>query len=222
MVLSLSSLSCSFSLTSLSTSLLLLRTITTFNCSNCWPLGFWMGWLESFSYSLLPTAMATYPSSVPNLAINCEWELTICILDSILWALDSTFCTIETKVQDRNYLFYISAPRYWWERRGVSLQFWKPRGVGLVDWALGFSTFWDLYEKITMIPLTMIISIRIRIIGWRKSLDSIHLFSQTFKLTNTRTIKRSMHGTSRNWTRILHGRAIRHFVHVQQLIKFLS
>jgi len=49
--------------------------------------------------------------------------------------------------------------------------------------------------KINMISPTIIIGIRITVIGWRKYLGSIHLFSHTVRLTNT-TINRSIPGTS--------------------------
>jgi len=42
-----------------------------------------MGYLGSFRSSLLLIAMCSYPSWVSNLAIDYEWESTICILDSI-------------------------------------------------------------------------------------------------------------------------------------------
>jgi len=51
----------------------LLRTITAFKYSNCWPLGFCMGWLGRFLSSFLPTAMASYASWVSNIAINYKW-----------------------------------------------------------------------------------------------------------------------------------------------------
>jgi len=97
MDLSLSLVSCSFSLSLLSTSLALLRTIANFNCSNCWPLGFSMGSLRNLPSPLL-IAMASYLGWVSNLTIDCEWESTICVLDLIPWMLESTFCTIEVKV----------------------------------------------------------------------------------------------------------------------------
>ena len=76
--------------------------------------------------------------------------------------------------------------------------------------------------KVRMIPLTMIVSIRIRIIGWKKLFGNIHLFSHTVRLTNTKTINRSMHGTSTNLTHILYRGGIIRFIHAQQLIKFFS
>jgi len=65
-----------------------------------------------------------------------------------------------------------------------------------------------------MIPPTKIVSIKIRIIEWRKSSGSINMFSYTVRVTSTRTYNRSMHGTSTNWTHILHRWDIRQFVSI--------
>jgi len=68
---------------------------------------------------------------------------------------------------------------------------------------------------IRMITPTKIISIRIRIIRWRKFLGNIRLFSYTIRLTNERTISRIMHDTSTNQTHILPRGAIKYFVQAQ-------
>jgi len=42
--------------------------------------------------------MTSYPIWVSNLAMDCEWESTVCNLDSIPLTLESTFCITEVKV----------------------------------------------------------------------------------------------------------------------------
>jgi len=132
-------------------------------------------------------------------------------------ALDLRINILHNGCQDskgRNYLVYIRAPRWSLMGRGRSISLvLKTRRGRSARLGLRILNILRPPWKIRMIPLTMIIGIRIRVVGWRKSLGSIHLFSHTVRLTNIRTIKKSMHGTSTNRTHILYIRGIRHFIH---------
>ena len=53
-------------------------------------------------------------------------------------------------------------------------------------------------REVKMTLPTMIVSIRTRVIDWRKSLSSIHLINHTISLTDAGIINRRMQGTSKN------------------------